>query len=264
MAPKIWSRNLSFLREQKQENQSQTAAALGLSRPTYAKYEAGINLPNIETVNKILDHFGVDFRDLFFENLEDVRKDVKKDNIKSDEILRDQIRKHGRIDLLTLPSLHAFIASDYYINSIGEVYDLDANDVKLLLWIIQSQNIKVIEDMRITFPLPELGKGIHIRIPITGDEMNYTIKPGDKVVATYLPEPATVLEKGDICLFVSKDNSLLCHRVFKVDKEYIELISDNENYNPFKVSLNDLKAVFEVVEIHSRHLSKKDENVKDE
>ncbi|ULT44155.1 helix-turn-helix transcriptional regulator [Niabella defluvii] len=63
------------MRERKSEKQADTATALGLSRSTYANYEAGHNLPKADVLLKIISHFGVPFEIIM---TEDLRKKCKK------------------------------------------------------------------------------------------------------------------------------------------------------------------------------------------
>jgi transcriptional regulator with XRE-family HTH domain len=263
-----WFKNLVFLREQKGESQLETATALGLSRSTYANYEAGINLPNVETVNKILGHFNIDFETFFRIDLENVRKDEKKSVENKNKKVRKGVRKHVRKEdqnsKYNLESLHAWISSEYYINSIGAVYDLDSsNDVKLIPWILKNQGDEMCMEMA-ALELPGLRNGIHIRVSVIEDNMHSTIKSGDKVVATYLPEPATTLREGNIYLVLDKDDGLVCRRLYRLGEDEYDLVSDNKLYKPYKRHLNDFLAVFKVVELHTRNFHNAIEDTRQE
>ncbi|ULT44088.1 helix-turn-helix domain-containing protein [Niabella defluvii] len=72
-----FSTNLIYLRESRNEKQAETATALGLSRSTYANYEAGDNLPKADVLMKILGHFGVSFENIMSENLQDAHLNKK-------------------------------------------------------------------------------------------------------------------------------------------------------------------------------------------
>lgn len=50
---------LRELRKEKGETQVQVAAAVGIVEQHYQKFEGGVNLPNLENVWKLADHFGV-------------------------------------------------------------------------------------------------------------------------------------------------------------------------------------------------------------
>ena len=50
---------LRELRKEKKETQVQVAEAIGIVEQHYQKFEGGVNLPNLENVWKLADHFGV-------------------------------------------------------------------------------------------------------------------------------------------------------------------------------------------------------------
>ena len=55
----IFKERLRELRKQSGETQVQVAQAVGLVEQQYQKYERGENLPSIENIWKLADHFGV-------------------------------------------------------------------------------------------------------------------------------------------------------------------------------------------------------------
>ena len=55
----VFSENLRRLRRKKGESQAELGEAVGKSRDIVAKYEAGENEPNLDTLNKLSRHFGV-------------------------------------------------------------------------------------------------------------------------------------------------------------------------------------------------------------
>ena len=50
---------LRALRRERGETQAQVAAATGMIEQQYQRYERGAGLPNLESVWKLADHFGV-------------------------------------------------------------------------------------------------------------------------------------------------------------------------------------------------------------
>ena len=50
---------LRELRKEKKETQVQVAEAIGVAESHYQRFERGANLPNLENVWKLADHFGV-------------------------------------------------------------------------------------------------------------------------------------------------------------------------------------------------------------
>ncbi|MFP7243119.1 helix-turn-helix transcriptional regulator [Pediococcus pentosaceus] len=57
---------LKALRANRNMTQNQAAKAVGVSKDTWANWEIGKTLPNVVSVNKIIDAFGVDYEDIIF------------------------------------------------------------------------------------------------------------------------------------------------------------------------------------------------------
>lgn len=53
------NKRLRDLRKEKKETQVQVALAIGVAEQYYQKLEYGVNLPGIENVWKLADHFNV-------------------------------------------------------------------------------------------------------------------------------------------------------------------------------------------------------------
>lgn len=92
----FFKENLIFLRELKNETQSDTALVLGLSRSTYANYEAGENLPKADTMMKIIGHFGVSFEKIMSENLKMGKDNETAKKQKSSSKGKDSGKDSGR------------------------------------------------------------------------------------------------------------------------------------------------------------------------
>jgi Predicted transcriptional regulators len=247
-----WAKNLVFLRENAGESQLEVATVLGLSRSTYANYEAGINLPNIEIVEKILGYYAIDFDTFLFANLSDARIRKKIGQKKSDKDVRNNTRNDGRNKPTDARTWWAFMESEQYSESMGEVYDLSSADLgtDIRFFLKNDNRFKVLAFIQ----LPDLGKGIHFRIPIQEYNMSPIIKPADKIVMTYLPEGASTQYVSDILVLLNKDNTIECSRLKKINSDAYEFSNENTDYKPFKRNLKDIIAVFKVVEVHSRNL----------
>jgi transcriptional regulator with XRE-family HTH domain len=250
----IFASNLIYLREKNNKTQSDIAIQVDRGHTTIGNWENGKTFPTIDEALILSQYFEISLNDLVLTDLKNAG-DVKKNEIKkTSRKAGKNVGKHaGKEDIY---AHFAFISSEHYVNSMGDVHDLENRDVKLLLWLLKNED-KVRGKDFASFQLPELGEGMHIRIPVVAENMLFTIEKFDKLVATYLTEPATSLESGNIYLLIDRENNLTCHRVYKDENGEVELRSDNEAYKTFKARLNDFKAVFEVVEIHSRHLLNK-------
>lgn len=62
---KIFSKNLRYLRKQKNEKQDALAHAIGISQSMISGYEKGVKLPSAEVAFLICDHYDVSMSELF-------------------------------------------------------------------------------------------------------------------------------------------------------------------------------------------------------
>lgn len=241
----FFPKNLAKLRENKQLTQAETATALVLNRSTYANYENGVTEPDFLTIERICLFFGMDagtllFTDITEGNLSDKIQDSKKnaDGNPNGKGLGNPNDKKGTEKEVITPFKKAL-----------NVYDLDSKAAAgMALLLDDGDKLKTAPNLY----LPSIGTGMHIRIPISGDSMDKTIKNGDKVVAVRVLEE-TSFRDGDVYVIMTNDNEVLCKRVYR-DGKYLELISDNENYAPLKLHHNKVLAIFRVKEVHSTDL----------
>jgi transcriptional regulator with XRE-family HTH domain len=245
-----FSSNLFFLRERKGLSQAKAATGLDLKRSTYANYESGATEPDFATIFKISTFFDVNTDSLLFN---DISKGNLTDNLQDNEKQEKGNLKGNPIGNLNDKKEHfqAVIEPETPFNSKkNNVIDLDSKAAAGMAAIINdTDRYKSLPSLL----LPWLGPGFHIRIEVTGDSMNPTIKGGDKTIATRVEEVANVRE-GAIYLLLDKDEGLVCKRLYFVNKNTIELVSDNEMYKPYKRAVTDILAYFRVQEVHTTDL----------
>jgi len=126
----------------------------------------------------------------------------------------------------------------------------------------ESNNAEYISDLP-TYTLPDnrFKYGSYRSFDINGDSMEPTLRTGDKVVCSFI-EPGewvqairdyhvyVVITKNDIVIKRVKNN-LLRHK-------HLELISDNEFYNPYRVNISEIRELWYVTNVittfdHSAH-----------
>lgn len=261
IAPKWFASNLIFLRDKKGVSQTDIALQVSKGHTTIGNWEKGRNYPTIEDAIIISQYFDISINDLLLTDLKNAGKDKKIEIKKLEKNVGDNAGNSAGIVTKNTEFVLAFMESENYQESVGSVYDLDNKEAEMLPWLLQShEKIKELANLH----LPELGEGIHVRLQIINDNMHPTIKYGDKVVITYLPEPATAVREGNIYVVLDKDDGLVCKRLYKAGKELYELISDNKLYKPYKRHLNDILAVFKVVELHTRNFHNAIEDTRQE
>lgn len=102
-----------------------------------------------------------------------------------------------------------------------------------------------------SFTLPDYKYkvGTHRSFDVSGDSMEPTLFEGDKVICSFL-EPAlweTSIKDNYVYVIVTRGDILL-KRVFNKLREgkYLELQSDNSFYDPYQISINDIREIWYV------------------
>jgi transcriptional regulator with XRE-family HTH domain len=252
---KFFQSNTEKLRKGLGVTQAEMSDRLGLSRSTWQGYEKGTSTPNLSGLYKIAEYFGIGAVDLLetdLNNVQDkVQKTAGKTGKKLSQIVQDNVQDNVQDKQKNIASKPESPALFIGYSERGNVYEFDTKAAAGVGQILQDQD-KL--NRLPTLHLPHLGHGLHMRIKITGDSMHATIKDGDMVVATHVAEPATELREGNVHVIFDKDDGVVCKRVFKADRGYLMLESDNEIYKPYKRHLNDMVALFKVVELHTSDL----------
>ena len=111
-------------------------------------------------------------------------------------------------------------------------------------------NPTFIQDLpHFTLPDYKYKVGTHRSFDVSGDSMEPTLFEGDKVICSFL-EPTlweSSLKNNYVYVIVTRGD-IVVKRVFNELKEnkYLELRSDNSFYEPFKVSIGDIREIWYV------------------
>lgn len=107
-----------------------------------------------------------------------------------------------------------------------------------------------VEDLP-SFTLPDYKYkvGTHRSFDVSGDSMEPTLFEGDKVICSFL-EPSlwdTSIKDSYVYVVVTRAD-VVVKRVYNKlkDERQLELVSDNNFYEPYRVSLNDIKEIWYV------------------
>jgi len=247
----FFSSNILFLRKRMKITQAEAATCIGLKRNTYANYEIEHTEPDIATLNRIATFFGILLDDLINLDLTDDKyweQTKKGERVKKEEKSDKKITNNPQ----ELPSDSLVIdPGEPYNESLNNVFDLQSMEASdNILQILQPDKKRKIKP---SLYFPDLESGIHIRVPVVGDNMYSTLKDGDKVVATLITDVQNI-RPGFIYVLLDKNEGILCKRLYWDSEDTLELVSDNEVYSPYKRSLNNIEAIFKVREIHSKDL----------
>jgi len=87
---------------------------------------------------------------------------------------------------------------------------------------------------RFSMPVPELSAGKTFRVfQIKGDSM-LPIQPGSYLFCEYV-EGVSSIREGDIYIIITREEGLVCKRVFLQEDHQLLLKSDNPEYTPYPV-----------------------------
>lgn len=240
--------NLIVLRKEKGVSKQEMATMLNVGRSTYYGYENGESFPTFSGLLQIADFFRLSLDKLVSTKLATVPNSNKTNELKYVPIdVPNTVPNHPTNEEKqdVLPTV-----SGYEQEFAPNVFSFDtkaaAGEAMLLL---ANDKLKAAPDLY----FPGLGLGTHIRTTVGGDSMHSTIKDGDKVIATHLPNFHD-LRPGYIYLILDKEEGLVCKRVYFDGKNHFEFISDNEVYKPYKRHFNDILALFKVREVTTTDL----------
>lgn len=117
-------------------------------------------------------------------------------------------------------------------------------------YAVEWTNPNFIKDLP-TFTLPEYKYkvGTHRSFDVAGDSMEPTLFEGDKVVCSYL-EPAlweSALKDNYVYVLVTRAEVLVRRVLNRLrDHKMLELVSDNNYYQPHRVLLGDVREIWSV------------------
>lgn len=278
--PDMLKNNLNFLRKEKKMSQLKFSNLLNIKRSTYANWESGHTEPPISALWHICSFLGITIDDLVSKDISEGKTIEKIPNSEkgkvSDKVSGKVSEKMDKISNRLKENVFSNPVQENYLtnsNKANNVFDLDDYSLNWLEGFIQDQD--KLKDCPMIY-IPGLTKGLHFRIPIYSNNMYPTISAGDNVIITYLRTPSISIDYGNVCVLLDKQGNLFCKRVSKIellDKMNIgdskllengyELEDDNyyddENFEikivKSSCNLKDYKAVFRVVEVHTRDLS---------
>lgn len=270
----LLSSNLVFLRKEKKLSQFSFANWLEVKRTTYSNWESGHAEPPISALQHISSKLEISIDFLINQDLLQ-RKVENEIPIIDNKMIKGKVR--GKVlnnnkDSQSTETLVEFVDNKIMTkeqsaknNRIDNVYCLDNKSLSQLPLLVKEQAL--LKDIPMLF-YPDLSEGLHFRFRVTSDNMHPTLAIGDFVIITYLPVPETVLYGGKIFIYSDQRDNLHCRRVYNFREFYemehltdfgeyeFELTNDNPKYPASFINFEHLKEVFEVIEIHTREMSK--------
>ena len=213
--------NIKVLRELKKLSQEQMAEQLNITRARLGAYEEGRNEPPVEILLRFSDYFKISIDAL-------LRGDFSKTDPGS-------ILRIGRNRLL-FP-----VVIDRNGRDVIEVVPIRAR-AGYLNGFSDPEFIGELPRMN----LPFVPAGKHRAFAIKGDSMP-PLREGSYVVGKYI-ENLDEIRDGNTYVFLTRDDGIVYKRVqVSKNRDYYMMISDNKEYQPYKVKPDDLLEVWEYV-----------------
>lgn len=209
--------NIKYLRNKHKLSQQELAEKLSVPRSSLSDYERGHTQVSIENIIKLADIFNVKIDDLIRSNMS--HKDL--------EIIRNK-------DLRVLA-----ISVDTDNNSNIELVETKAEAG----YLESFADPEYIRDLpKIAFP--NIPQGTYRGFEIHGDSM-LPMESGSIVICSFV-ESLSDIKKDKTYVIISKSEGVVYKRL-KPDfqNERLILISDNDNYLPYDISLNEVAEVWQ-------------------
>lgn len=217
--------NLIFLRQEKGERQIETAAALGLTRSTYANYESGANEPKPAIIIKILEYFQVNFEELMLCNLKQKMGSGAKFG-RNRELPISRPLNSPNTQIIPILDIAAAAGTGFY-NSNAEA-----------------------PVAYIQVPMEIVGRNNHIAIYNHGKSMEPTIRDGSLLFIRYQPSSDwSEIKNGQVIVVTNKEGATWVKRVEnKLTQQGLLLLQsdnpDKSQYPDFKLLHSELHQVW--------------------
>ena len=210
--------NIRVLRDRQKISQQKLADDLLITRSRYVKYEDGTSEPPLELLVRISKYFGVSV-DLLL-NV-DIRKYQPEDLLKISEnrlLLPVAVDSKGDNKIEIIPEK----ASMGYLNGYTDP--------------------EYIENLQ-TVSLPFLRNGKYRAFPADGDSMP-PYKDGTYIVGKFV-ENVGDLKSDKTYVFITVNDGITYKRFQYHEGNFVWVKSDNSLYEPYKISLYDIKEIWE-------------------
>ena len=220
--------NIKYLRKHKGLTQEELAKNIGVNRAMIGSYEENRAAPKLSVIKDIAYFFNVSIDNLIKIKLWEesytsyIADFVKGDNLR---VISTIVDKSDKELITTVPIQASAGYTKGYSdpNFIGEL-------------------------PRFSLPLMELSKERTYRVfQIKGDSMN-PIKSGSYIICEYIANWEEIIN-GRPHIVITKDDGIVYKRLFKKIEEAKELLlkSDNTEYEPYNVNIEDVSEVWKAL-----------------
>jgi transcriptional regulator with XRE-family HTH domain len=221
----IVSNNIKYLRKNSHLTQEQLAEKIGIKRSLLGAYEEGRADPRLNNLLKISEVFKVTVDTLISEDVSEFESsfgNVFNQRPKT-KILSITVDNEGEEYIDLIPQK----ASAGYLNGYSDP--------------------EYLEEMP-KFKLPFLAKnGTYRAFEISGDSM-LPLLPGTVIICKYL-ESASDIKNGKPYILLTNTEGIVFKRVYinNAKDDHLELVSDNNYYQAYEISTEDIMEVWEAI-----------------
>lgn len=206
--------NLKVLRNSKKLTQEEFAELFGTKRSTYRDYESGTNEPNLKFLTLISEYFNISIDDL-------IKQKITNNNLASNnlKILAISVDNIGN-ELIDFVPINARAG---YLSGYGDT--------------------EFIHNLQ-KFRLPGLPNGTYRAFEIEGDSM-LPIESGTIVVGKFV-ENWREIKNLNTYIIITQTEGIVFKRIINRgrDKGKLVMISDNPIYEPYLMSLAEIKEIW--------------------
>jgi len=219
------NKNIKNLRKEKGLTQAQLANKLSVKRSLIGAYEEGRAEPKLSLLLNMAQYFKVSIDTLLST---DLTKEADFKKIKGEQLRVLPITVDRNTDQEHIP-LVPIKASAGYASGYGD--------------------IDYIEDLsQFSLPFSELGSGKSHRIFQTNGDSMLPIKSGSYIICEYVQDWHTI--KDNLCyVIVTLEDGVIYKRIENhlSEKKNLKLISDNSDYEPYYLNINQVVEVWKAV-----------------
>lgn len=229
---KVIGSNIKHLRKQKGWTQEALAGKLGLTRAVIGSYEENRAVPKINVLQQIATLFGLSLDNLVTKKLWETGTSETFADIR---ILTTTVDSENREQIVVVPAE----ASAGYTAGYADPEFIEKLPVFHL-------------------PVPELSRERTYRLfQIKGDSME-PIKSGSYIICEYLLNTEGIVE-GTPHILLTRDDGIVFKRIYKHREQRLMLKSDNPEYEPYQLEMNEVLEIWKALGYMSFELPEKDE-----
>jgi transcriptional regulator with XRE-family HTH domain len=219
------STNLKYLRLRKRLSQPKLGASIQLNASTISAYEKGRSIPRLQNLLKLSNYFNRRIDDLLNMDIEATERqklaDTKGDNLRVLPIVVDE-QNEEMITLVPVKAAAGYLEGYSDAEFIGDL-----------------PNFRL--------PFSELSENKTYRaFQIEGDSM-LPIPSGAYIICEFLQDWETIKD-GSTHVVITNDDGIVYKRIEEdLEENQLILHSDNREYHPFEVSLNQVLEVWKAL-----------------